>query len=181
MDILLFYALALGALGAALGVVLARSPMTSVVSLLGCFVCLAVIYLMAGFQLMAAIQILVYAGAIMVLFLFVIMLLDLAGPGSTDIFDPVALRHRRLPLVLAVCAGLLVLTLGAVYSGEPLAGPDPALAAEGVDSTLGLASLVFGRYLLAFEAAGILLLAATVAVLVLAKRQRRLGGEELPR
>ena len=181
MEILLFYALALGALAAALGVVLARSPMTSVVSLLGCFVCLAVVYLMAGFQFMAAIQILVYAGAIMVLFLFVIMLLDLAGPGATDILDPAALRRRRMPLALAVCAGLLALALAAIYSGEALVGPDPALEAAGIDSTLGLATLVFGRYLLAFEAAGFLLLAATVGVLVLAKRQRSLGGEELTR
>lgn len=181
MDILLFYAVALGAVGTALGVVIARSPMTSVVSLLGCFFCLAVVYLLAGFQLMAAIQLLVYAGAILVLFLFVIMLLDLAGPDATDILDPGALRLRRLPLVLAISVGLLLLSVVALYSGEALAGPDPALAAEGIDSTVGLATLVFGRYLLAFEAAGFLLLAATVAVLVLAKRQRRLGGEELAR
>jgi NADH-quinone oxidoreductase subunit J len=85
-----FYVLGALALAFAMGVVLAKSPMMSVISLLGSFFCLAVIYLLAGFQFLAAAQILVYAGAILVLFLFVIMLLNLgdleavprrAGPG----------------------------------------------------------------------------------------------------
>lgn len=181
MEIFLFYAVALGAVATALGVVFAKTPMSSVVFLLGSFFCLAVVYLLAGFQFMAAIQLLVYAGAIMVLFLFVIMLLDLGGARSTSLFDPLVLGQRRMPWVLAVGLAVLAASLVAIYSGSPLAEPDPALAAQGLDSALGLATPIFGRFLLAFEVAGILLLAATVAVLVLAKRQRRPGGEELSR
>jgi len=75
---------ALVAVLTAVGVVLARNPVISVVSLLTCFGSLAVIYLLAGFQFLAAIQILVYGGAIMVLFLFVVMLLNLGGLNPED-------------------------------------------------------------------------------------------------
>lgn len=180
MELFLFYAVALGAVVTAFGVVLAKSPMTSVVCLLGSFLCLAVVYLLAGFQLMAVIQLLVYAGAIMVLFLFVIMLLDLGGKSPQHLLDPGEPQRRRLPLVLGVSIALLAVSLIAIYGGEPLAAPDPLLLVSGIDSVFGLAVLVFGRFVLSFEAAGILLLAATVAVLVLAKRQRRVGGPEAP-
>ncbi len=181
METFLFYLTAVGAVATAAGVVAFRSPIASVLSLLGSFLCLAIVYLLAGFQLMAMIQLLVYAGAIMVLFLFVIMLLDLGSPGNLEAIGKEQLLRRRLPLVVALTGGVLLLALLAIYAGPPLAPPDPALLLVGIDSTVGLATLVFGRYLLPFEAAGILLLAAAVAVLVLAKRQRRLGGQELPR
>jgi NADH-quinone oxidoreductase subunit J len=178
VEIVIFYAVAVGAIATALGVVIAKGPMTSVVSLLGCFLCLAVVYLLAGFQLMAVIQLLVYAGAIMVLFLFVIMLLDLGGKSAVHFLDPGVGQARRLPLVLLIAVGMLAVSLTAIYAGERLAPPDPQLLETGIDSVMGLADLVFGRFVLSFEAAGVLLLAATVAVMVLAKRQRRLAGEE---
>jgi len=170
-----------GALATSVGVVSARNPIWSVLSLLGSFFCLAVIYLLAGFQFMAAAQLLVYAGAIMVLFLFVIMLLNLGGISRERWLDKAVLRERRLPLILAVCAAVLLLALFAVGGGEPVlasGGAAPA-APEGYDSLQELAALLFGRFLLPFEAASVLLLATAVAVLVLAKRQRgpAQGGE----
>ncbi|MFT5049752.1 MAG: NADH-quinone oxidoreductase subunit J, partial [Chlamydiales bacterium] len=78
----LFYVAALAAILTALGVVVAKNPVMSVTSLLGCFFAVSMIYLLAGFQFIAAIQIMVYAGAIMVLFLFVVMLLNL---GDDDV------------------------------------------------------------------------------------------------
>src|SRR4030095_8801305 len=87
VEELLFYLMAAGAVAGALGVVLSRNPIASVLALLLCFFALATIYLMAGFQLLAAAQILVYAGAILVLFLFVIMLLHLGFAGPLPKLD----------------------------------------------------------------------------------------------
>ena len=179
METILFYLMGAGAVAAAVGVVAARSPVASVLCLLGSFFCLAVVYLLAGFQFLAAAQLLVYAGAIMVLFLFVIMLLNIGGPAREALVDREVLQARHLPLVLAVAASLLLVGLLAVLSGAGLPPHDPRLFAIGIDTITGLAVLMFGRYLLAFEAASILLLAAAVAVLVLAKRQRREATREV--
>jgi NADH-quinone oxidoreductase subunit J len=165
--------MALVSVASALGVVLAKSPMQCVLSLLGCFFALATIYLLAGFQFLAAAQILVYAGAILVLFLFVIMLLNLGAPGTADKTDAKMFSRPNATLVVVV-AGLL-LVLGAVtvkQSGVVYAESD--VPERGIDSVNGLAGEMFGRYLLPFEAVSLLLLATAVAVVVLAKRER--GG-----
>ena len=91
MANLIFYVMAGLAVVAALGVVVARNPMLSVLALLGSFFALATIYLVAGFQTLAALQILVYAGAILVLFLFVIMLLNLKDSELGDEY-PLGMR-----------------------------------------------------------------------------------------
>ena len=156
----LFYLMAAGTVATAVGVVAAKNPVMSVLSLLGSFFCLAVIYLLAGFQFLAAAQILVYAGAIMVLFLFVIMLLNLGGLSRERWIDQDLLRARRMPLIAAISAGLF------------LAAGIAAAAQRSVHAAGELAALLFGRFLLPFEASAVLLAAAAVAVLVLAKRQR---------
>jgi NADH-quinone oxidoreductase subunit J len=168
----LFYVMALGAVLAALGVVGLRTPMASVLSLLGGFFCLATIYLLAGFPLLAAVQVLVYAGAILVLFLFVIMLLNLEDAAHVTPLGAEVLRARQVGLVAAVAGALLAVGLGAQLLQGPLA-VDPALAGARLDDTGALAGAIFGRHLVAFEAISLLLLATAVAVLVLAKRERR--------
>lgn len=168
----LFYVMAAAAVLAALGVVLAKNPMQCVLSLLASFFALAVIYLLAGFQFLAAAQILVYAGAILVLFLFVIMLLNLGSPGSEDPTDVRMFSRANAGLMVIVAAALLFV----VALGVRRAGPLPVqaeLPAEGLDPIPSLATEMFGRYLLPFEAISILLLATAVAVVVLAKRDRR--------
>jgi len=169
---LFFYVLSLLCLAGAAGVVLAKSPMVSVLSLLASFFCLAVIYLLAGFQFMAAAQVLVYAGAILVLFLFVIMLLDLGSQGGAGLellrglFDA---PRGRIAAVLAVGLALVGLITAQRAALPPAGG---AAMPEGIDRVGDLAVALFGRYGLAFEAASLLLLATMVAVIVLAKRQR---------
>jgi len=168
----LFYVMAIAAVLAALGVVLAKNPMQCVLSLLACFFALAIIYLLAGFQFLAAAQILVYAGAIMVLFLFVIMLLNLGAPGAEDPTDTRMFSRTNSALMVVVAAALLFVGALAVRR----AGPMPVtreLPAEGLDPIPGLAGEMFGRYLLPFEAISVLLLATAVAVVVLAKRDGR--------
>jgi NADH:ubiquinone oxidoreductase subunit K/NADH:ubiquinone oxidoreductase subunit 6 (subunit J) len=135
VEELVFYVLAAGAVASALGVVACRNPLFSVLSLLGSFFCLSGIYLLAGFQFLAATQLLVYAGAIMVLFLFVIMLLNL-GDEALYADRPQALGRARVACA-AVSSGALLLI--AVFS----VGQRPVLAGQG-----GAAALVYpqGRH-----------------------------------
>jgi NADH-quinone oxidoreductase subunit J len=167
---ILFYTLGVLALLFALGVVLAKSPMMSVLSLLGTFFCLSIIYLLAGFQFLAAAQVLVYAGAILVLFLFVIMLLNLSHLSYAEV-APSFLKSKaaRWSTTLAIAVALigLVAAQANVTSDRPI-----EVQPHGIDTLNGLATELFGRYSLPFEAISILLLATMVAVIVLAKRQR---------
>ncbi len=167
-----FYALSAFALLFALGVILAKSPMMSVLSLLGTFFCLSVVYLLAGFQFMAAAQILVYAGAILVLFLFVIMLLNL-GDISARAEGAKAFLHSTaakvgVAIAIAIALALLIATTAGTLDQSAVQE-----VPRGIDGFSGLAAELFGRYSLPFEAMSLLLLATMVAVLVLAKRQRR--------
>lgn len=168
----LFYLMAVGAVAAALGVVLAKNPIQCVLSLLGSFFCLATIYLLAGFQFLAAAQILVYGGAIMVLFLFVIMLLNLGNPGTADKIDAGMFSRPNAFLAVVVAGALLAVGALAVRRGGSVQAAQD-LPENGIDTIDGLAGEMFGRYLLPFEAVSMLLLATAVAVVVLAKRDKR--------
>jgi NADH-quinone oxidoreductase subunit J len=167
----LFYVLGALSVLFAIGVVRARMPLFSVLSLLGSFFCLAGIYLLAGFPFLAATQLLVYAGAIMVLFLFVIMLLNLGDAAELEKHAGLSLSGRRLfvgaaSAALLALVGLAAADLGGGFSAENLAGQGA------LDDLERIAALLFSRYVLPFEAASLLLLATMVAVIVLAKRQR---------
>ena len=107
----IFYICAAAAIAGALGVIASRSPIGSVLSLLGTFFALAVIYLLAGFQFLAAVQILVYGGAIMVLFLFVIMLLNLGQPEEVAAAEPLFKPGLATAVAIAVSGGVLLLGL----------------------------------------------------------------------
>ncbi len=162
----LFYLMGLGAIVGSLAVVSAKNPIVSVLSLLGTFFCLATIYLLAGFEFIAAAQILVYGGAVMVLFLFVVMLLNL----SSDDGPLEYIAKRKLPFALGTGASLALLTfIGILGADEVHAGAGGTFHDSSMEE---LATLMFGSFLLPFEAASILLLAAAVAVMVLAKRER---------
>ncbi len=174
----LFYLLGALALFFGVGVVRSRMPLFSVLNLLGTFFCLAVIYLLAGFQFLAIAQLLVYAGAILVLFLFVIMLLNLGQAEALERQAGLSLSGTRLALAALTAAVLGVVGLIGAGSGGRALAPAPAAAEHGLDELAQLAPLLFGRYALPFEAASLLLLATMVAVIALAKRQR--GGRESP-
>jgi NADH-quinone oxidoreductase subunit J len=166
----LFYVLAALAVLSAVGVVRARMPLFSVLSLLGTFFCLAAIYLLAGFPFIAATQLLVYAGAIRVLFLFVIMLLNLGDEAELERNAGLSLGGRRL-FVAGSAAAILALLGLAVAEVETAFAPE-TLPAGPLDDLHVIATLLFSRYVLPFEAASLLLLATMVGVILLAKRQR---------
>jgi NADH-quinone oxidoreductase subunit J len=168
---LLFYVMAAATTVAALGVVLAKNPIASILSLLAAFFGLATIYLLAGFQFIAAAQILVYAGAIMVLFLFVIMLLNLGDERTLHPLELSIFRGRGLAMVLVVAVGLFMVAVVAITK-QGVRPVGTAMPEHGFDDVHLLADAMFSRYLLPFEAVSLLLLATAVAVVVLAKRDR---------
>ena len=171
MEQFLFFLLSLSAIAFAVGVVVVKSPMKSVLSLLGSFVSLALIYLLIGFQFLAAAQLLVYAGAIMVLFLFVVMLLNLSDVNAVFDAPRKVLGQKRVGLA-AAAAG--VLGLIALFAGGSVQASETAsvIPAEGFDRIDYLAGLIFSRYMIPFQASALLLLATMIGVLVLAKRRR---------
>ncbi len=169
LELIWFIALAGVTVIAALGVIFSRTAVYSVLSLLVNFGALAVLYLMLNAQFLAAVQILVYAGAIVVLFLFVQMLL-----GTGDQMEPVHLFDRRT--VPAVAAALVFLTLvgtvvyeGAIGGERGTATPD--YIAE-VGQTQAIGAVLFTDYLLAFEFASVLMLVGIVGAIVLAQQRQ---------
>ena len=158
MNSIVFLVLALLTIGAAMMVVLSRNPISSILFLVLVFFSLAAFYVALGAQFIAAVQIIVYAGAIMVLFLFVVMLLNLK-----KIEEKASVPLRTLGIVTA---GILVALLLAVISKT-----NPALnPATGLTATKTIGQLLFTQYLVPFEIAGILLLTAIVGAVVLVKK-----------
>jgi NADH-quinone oxidoreductase subunit J len=159
----LFVGLAAAALVSSLLVILHRNPVTSALFLVVAFCSLAGIYLLQRAEFLFAVQIIVYAGAIMVLFLFVIMYLNL----KSDVEAGVQIAVRR-------GVGWLV---GGVLAAEGLWlfarrwAPGPALPepAASVDNTRALGELLYTRYLFPFEITSLILLAAMVGVIVMAR------------
>ena len=166
----IFYLLAAGAVAFGVGVIAAKMPLFSVLNLLGTFLCLAGIYLLCGFQFLAATQLMVYAGAIMVLFLFVVMLLNLGDPEDVKRHAGTSLTGPRI--AVAGAAAAVIMLVGIFTARGPAFTPDEGIAATGIDDVGSIAELLFSRYMLPFEAASLLLLATMIAVMMLAKRQR---------
>jgi NADH-quinone oxidoreductase subunit J len=163
MSLVVFVVVALVAVGSALGLVLRRNPIHGALFLVVNLGSIAVFYLMLGAEFLAAAQVIVYAGAIMVLFVFAIMVLI---PGKEETGpDP----RRRLRLWALPAGGLLFLHVrGWVLfwgGATPAAGPP---APGGVEA---IGRLLFTDYLFPFELTSVLLLAAMVGVLLLARRR----------
>ncbi len=168
----LFIIFALIAIVAAVGVIVSRKPVYSALFLLLNFATLAAFYIMLEAQFIAAVQIIVYAGAIVVLFLFVVMLIG--GGELTDIRDRNKSLRQRLtaPRITALVLGLLLLA-GIVF-GLVTGQLNPAqgsAAAFDHGSAQAIASVLYTDYLLPFELAGILLLVGLVGAVVLAQRE----------
>ncbi len=173
---LFFYLFAGSAVGFSLLVVLKRNPVASALSLIMVFFSFAGIYALLGAHLVAAMQILVYAGAIMVLFVFVIMLLHADTP-SLD------MDRASWPMKVAVAAFVGMLLAVFIWSFRNAPVPEnlgrahslEAIAASG-GNTRVLSELMFSEYLLPFELTSVLLLAAIVGAVAIAKRRPKGEG-----
>ncbi|MEK7366821.1 MAG: NADH-quinone oxidoreductase subunit J [Candidatus Methylomirabilales bacterium] len=158
-----FVALTAVAVGSALTVIVHRNPIYSAIALVVTFLCLGGYYILLQAQLVAAVHVIVYAGAIMVLFLFVIMLLDVRREEGSR------LRVGGVQLTLGTAAGTaLLLLLWAAMAAAPEGGPPPPLPKG---NTQAVGYLLFTRYLLPFELTSLILLVAMVGALILAKRK----------
>jgi NADH-quinone oxidoreductase subunit J len=167
MDALFFWVLAAGTVIASLLVIGQRNPMYSVLLLIVSFGALAGLYVLLGAPFVAAIQIIIYAGAIMVLFLFVVMLLNVpteAGPDAPGLH--VGAGARRFGVVLAA---VLVIELAWVFQREPM----PAGWSGSGSSVYGVGIRLFREYAFAFEATSVLILVAMVGAVVLSRREPR--------
>jgi NADH-quinone oxidoreductase subunit J len=164
VEQLVFYLFATIAVVAALAVVVQRSAIYSALALIVCFFSMAVLFYQLGAYFIALIQVIVYAGAIMVLFLFVVMLID---PES----EVLALsRVRGLPLIaLPVAAVFGLLMLWGILSVKWTDGPGAAGPTNKGEIAV-LAKDLFSDYLLPFEVTSILILVAVLGAMVLAKR-----------
>ncbi|MFP5283993.1 MAG: NADH-quinone oxidoreductase subunit J [Actinomycetes bacterium] len=152
----------------ALGMVLARKPVHSALCLATVMICLAVQYAALGAPFLFAVQIIVYTGAILMLFLFVLMLV---GVDAADSMVETIKGQRVLAVVAGLgFAGLLIFATGNALVGEPLGLA--AANSENGGNVQGLAALIFNRYVFAFEATSALLITAAVGAMVLAHRER---------
>lgn len=169
LSILFFYLVALVAVGSAVLVVSCKSPVNSALALVNTFFCLATFYVMLDAPFMAAIQIMVYAGAIMVLILFVIMLLNLGTITVTKVKHSVG--GGALMAALLVIQLLFIQNRGSSLpvSTETIKATGENIAQYGHTELIGQA--LFVDFLLPFEITSILLLVAIVGAVVLAKRE----------
>ena len=165
MELLIFYPLAGFCVVLALGVVFNNSPVGSALSLIGMMLGLAGIFVLQQAHFIAILQIIIYAGAIMVLFMFVIMLLNLKkGDDATWI-------ARERNLLLSILTGILA--IGIIYKISDIiftAKIDtPAILHDSFGTVANIGETLFTDFVLPFEVASILLLAAMVGAVVLAK------------
>jgi len=161
-NLILFLILGLTAIATALGMLFSRNAVYAALFLIINFCTVAVFYLLLDAPFIALTQVTVYAGAIMVLFLFVIMLLGAEQTGRT----PTTWWMQRTPIFLG--AVLLVETIGIIYNQRNnMPAVAPASAAFGTPA--GVGEILFNQYLLPFEVTSILLLVAMIGAIVLSK------------
>jgi NADH-quinone oxidoreductase subunit J len=171
IEALIFYMFAGLVVLSGVMVILARNPVHSVLWLILAFFNAAGLFVLLGAEFLAMILVIVYVGAVAVLFLFVVMMLDI---------DFAALRAgfaRYLPFGLALGALLLaelVIVLGAwsMADIQPALAQAPVAAAEGMSNTQALGSLIYTKYVYIFQTAGMVLLTSMIGAIVLTHRQR---------
>lgn len=162
MTLAIFLTLAVASVITALLMVFAKSPVHSVLYLILTFFAIAGQYVLLNAQFLAVVHIIVYAGAIMVLFLFVLMLLNLNRDTEPQ-------KSVRFKLAGGIAAGCLLVTLvGALRGAAQVAGPEQPDTQVGLVQNLG--KVLFTDYVVPFEIAGVLFLAAMVGAVLVGKK-----------
>jgi len=162
----IFWILCVASIGAALAMILVRRAVHCAMMLAVVMLALATMYAMQGAPFLAFVQIIVYTGAVLMLFLFVIMLIGVSSEDSVT----ETIKGQRLAAGLVAIGFFVILILGV---GHAALGPaTPATAANGTDNLSGLATLIFTTYVFPFEVTGALLITAALGAMVLAHRER---------
>ena len=165
MTLNVFYFISFVAVLSALMVVFSRNPVYSVLYLIITFFCIAGHYVLLNAQFLAVVHVIVYAGAIMVLFLYVIMLLNLNQETEPH-------KSTLVKIAAAICAGLLMIVLiGSLKGTEQMLQQQTTDASIGVVKNLGKVMLT--EFLLPFEITSVLLLAAMVGAVMLGKKEEQ--------
>ncbi len=163
----LFYFLSFVAVLSALMVVFSRNPVYSVLYLIITFFAIAGHYVLMQAEFLAVVHVIVYAGAIMVLFLYVIMLLNLNKESEPH-------KSNILKFAAAICSGLLLVVLvGSLRGTELLQHSEAGEVSSAMGGVKNLGKVLFTDFLFPFEIASVLLLAAMVGVVMLAKAEKK--------
>ncbi|MFM7773628.1 MAG: NADH-quinone oxidoreductase subunit J [Candidatus Kapaibacterium sp.] len=158
--------LAIGAIATAIGTITRRNPVSAAMNLVAHFFMLSGLYLTLQAQFVAVVQILVYAGAIMVLVVFVIMLLNI---GKEEQSKDGATLVKMVGIAMALTFALVVGRT--VTAGSTMLTPALSPEAIKLGTTENIGTVLFGQYLLPFEVISLLLLAALIGAVILAKRK----------
>jgi NADH-quinone oxidoreductase subunit J len=166
-DLILFFVLAVIAIVTAICMLISKNAVYSAIFLVLNFVTVAVLYLLLNAAFIAMVQVTVYAGAIMVLFLFVIMLLgaERAAIGSSLSWQP--------PLAILLGGALILEFAYILFSRTENLLPGVENIPEGFGSPASIGALLFDRYLIPFEVTSILLLVAMVGAIILTRREQK--------
>ncbi|MFZ5708556.1 MAG: NADH-quinone oxidoreductase subunit J [Pseudomonadota bacterium] len=169
MTVFAFYLFAVCVLAAGLMVTISRNPVHSVLWLILAFLSSAGLFVLMGAEFVAMLLVIVYVGAVAVLFLFVVMMLDV------DFAELKGEMARFMPLGLLIGVVILMqlaIVFGSWTSGEGVAVAD-APAVGGVENTRALGLLIYDRYFFLFQTAGLILLVAMIGAIVLTLRHRK--------
>jgi len=165
-ELISFIFLSVISIAAGLGMLFSRNAVCAALYLIVNFVCVAIFYLLLGGAFIAVSQVAVYAGAIMVLFLFVIMLLGAEKLGESE-----SLAWQR-PLAIILGLGLIIETLYVLFFQTEQITAAQNLP-EGFGSPASIGTMLFQEYLLPFEVTSILLLVAMIGAIVLTRREKK--------
>ncbi|MFQ5671759.1 MAG: NADH-quinone oxidoreductase subunit J [Nitrospinales bacterium] len=159
----LTFVVGLTAVLAGFGVVLCASPIYSALYLIGNMICLAVLYLLYHAEFIAAVQMIVYAGAVMILFIFIIALLG----GKEEVREPSLQRSTAFAFIFLLFGELLM--AATVGKTQPVEGMFDAINVAVIGNAKAVGLELFSRHLIPFELASVLLLVATIGIVCLAK------------
>jgi NADH:ubiquinone oxidoreductase subunit 6 (subunit J) len=175
MEDVLFFIAAIGAVTGAIGVIALRNPFYSVLALVVHLLSLALLFLLLEAQFVAAAQVVVYAGAVMVLYVFVVSYVGGQGEPITGVGPGLG------GVGLALCVGLFVeLSIALLGSGLHAIDTDGARLGPGFGTPGQIGQLLLTKFLFAFEIASYLLLVAAVGAVVLARRRRGIDAPDEP-
>ena len=165
-----FYLFAISLLVGGLFTVISRNPVHSVLWLILSFISAAGLFVLLGAEFVAMLLVIVYVGAVAVLFLFVVMMLDV------DFAELKAEMARYMPLALLI-GTILLMQLGLAYgvwqSADGAEAARAAITPDGVQNTAALGLLIYDKYILLFQLAGLILLVAMIGAIMLTLRHRR--------
>lgn len=171
MHLVLFFIFGAVCVGAAINLLVQKHPINSALSLIVVMGSLALLYLLLGAEFVAAVQVIVYAGAVMVLFVFTIMLLNAGEEERLPHTSRVAVMLGVPGLIVGTATIIWVVSRRAGFDAIAIGGPSVLNGTEGFGNPRSVAQLLFRDYLLPFEVTSILILIAILGAVVLARRE----------